>query len=56
MTHGYWIIYHNPVEVLHNMQAGSTFRINVINLINKLKSRKYMIIPVDAEKASGKLQ
>ena len=50
------IIHHDHVGVIPGMQGFFNIRksINEINHINKLKNKNYMIISVDAEKASTK--
>ena len=52
------IIYHDQVRFILGMQEVSNIckSINVIHYINKLKNKNYMIISVDAGKASDKIQ
>ena len=50
------IIHHDQVCFIPRMQGFFNIHksINVIHHINKLKNKKYMIIPIDAEKAFDK--
>ena len=52
------IIHPDQVEFIPGMEGFFNIRksINVINNINKLKEKKHMIIPIDAEKAFDKIQ
>ena len=49
-------IHHDQVGFIPGMQRFFNIHksINVIHHINKLKNKKYMIIPIDAEKAFDK--
>ena len=52
------IIHHDPVGFIPGMQRFFSIRksINVIHHINKLKNKNHMIISIDVEKASDKIQ
>ena len=52
------LIYHNQVVFIPGMQGLFNIckSISVIHHINKLKDKNHMIISVDAEKASDKIQ
>ena len=52
------IIHHDEVRFIPGMQGFFNIRksINVINHVNKLKNKNHMIISIDAEKASDKIQ
>ena len=52
------IIYHDQVGFILGMQEFFNIRrsISVICHINKLKNKKHIIIPIDAEKAFDKIQ
>ena len=52
------IIHHNQVGFLPGMKVCFNTRksINVIHHINKLRNKNHMIISIDAEKASDKIQ
>ena len=52
------IIQHDQVGFIPEMQGFFNIRksINVIHHINKLKKKNHMIISIDAEKASDKIQ
>ena len=57
-THNALISHHDQVGFILGMQGffNISKSINVIYHINKLKDKNHMIIPVDAEKAFGKIQ
>ena len=52
------IIHHDQVGLITGMQGWFNIQksINVIHYLNKLKDKNYMIISLDAEKASEKIQ
>ena len=52
------IIHHDQVGFIPEMQRFFNIckSINVINHINKLKNKNHMIISIDAEKVSDKIQ
>ena len=52
------LMYHNQVEFIPGMQGFFNIQksINVIYHINKLKDKSHMIISIDAEKTSDKIQ
>ena len=52
------IIHHDGVQFIPEMQGffNTHKSINMIHHINKLRNKKYMIISIDAEKASDKIQ
>ena len=52
------LIHHGQIEFIPGMQRffNTQKSINVIHRINKLKDKNHMIILIDAEKASDKIQ
>ena len=52
------LMHHNQVEFIPGMQGFFNIQksINVIYHINKLKDKSHMIISIDAEKTSDKIQ